>query len=196
MNHQRIHRFCLALMLAAMLVRLAGQVQHADGVAAVVRGNIIKMPAQPVPEHIRVGGPHGLARQLAAVSRSIQNGFVAVLAAHAGLLHPVKHIAAFGHKILQPGRAARHELAAKVGQHMGSALRPKFIIGVGDAGRHGLAGHMGHLIQQHRFRGFAPDILIAALGKGIGIQHQVVFVMLGFEQILHGAQLVIRQGPV
>lgn len=27
MNHQRIHRFCLALMLAAMLVRLAGQVQ-------------------------------------------------------------------------------------------------------------------------------------------------------------------------
>ena len=26
MNHQRIHRFCLALMLAAMLVRLAGQV--------------------------------------------------------------------------------------------------------------------------------------------------------------------------
>ena len=79
---------------------------------------------------------------------------------------------------------------------MGSALRPKFIIGVGDAGRHGLAGRMGHLIQQHRFRGFAPDILIAALGKGIGIQHQVVFVMLGFEQILHGAQLIIRQGPV
>ena len=27
MNHQRIHRFCLAMMLAAMLVRLAGQVQ-------------------------------------------------------------------------------------------------------------------------------------------------------------------------
>ena len=27
MNHQRIHRFCLALMLSAMLVRLAGQVQ-------------------------------------------------------------------------------------------------------------------------------------------------------------------------
>ena len=27
MNHQRIHRFCLALMFVAMLVRLAGQVQ-------------------------------------------------------------------------------------------------------------------------------------------------------------------------
>ena len=173
-----------------------GQMQNAHGVQCVVGGNKVETSAQPVAEQVGVGGTHGLPGQQAAVGGPAPDGFVALPRRQADGLQLVKVLAAECHKIGEPRLAAGHQLAAKVGQHMGRTLRLHSIVSFADGGGHALAGGVGHLVHKDGLAALPPQIIQRMLGVGIQVQHGGVGKVLICQHPFHRAELVVGQRPV
>ena len=133
---------------------------------------------------------------LAAVGSAAPNGLVPLARGQANGLQLGKVLAAERQKVCKSRLAARDQLAAKVGQHMGRALRHDSVVRPADSGSHALAGGMGHLVQQHGLGTLAPQIIQRVLGKGVQVQHGSVGKIFVGQHPFHGAELIVGQRPV